>query len=129
MARRYALRDDQWARIKDFLPGREGHVGGTAGDNRLFVDAVLYRYRAGVPWRDLPERFGHWKNWLIIPGMTPDTLGEIYEYYPTLTELRVAAAIFAIGFLVFTLMLKVAVPISLGEFMGEKKRETVEAAA
>ncbi len=53
---------------------------------------------------------------LIIPGLTPDTLGEIYEYYPTLTELRVAAAVFAIGFLVFTLMLKVAVPISLGEF-------------
>ena len=60
MARRYALRDDQWERIKDFLPGREGHVGGTAADNRLFVDAVLYRYRAGVPWRDLPERFGNW---------------------------------------------------------------------
>src|SRR5436305_4767981 len=60
--RRYALRDDQWDRIKDFLPGREGHVGGTAADNRLFVDAVLYRYRAGVPWRDLPERFGDWKN-------------------------------------------------------------------
>jgi Ni/Fe-hydrogenase subunit HybB-like protein len=55
---------------------------------------------------------------LIIPGLTPDTLGEIYEYYPTLTELRVAAGIFAVGFLVFTLMLKVAVPISLGEFMG-----------
>jgi transposase len=59
--RRYALRDDQWDRIKDFLPGREGHVGGTADDNRLFVDAVLYRYRAGIPWRDLPERFGDWK--------------------------------------------------------------------
>ena len=59
--RRYALRDDQWDRIKDFLPGREGHVGGTAADNRLFVEAVLYRYRAGVPWRDLPERFGDWK--------------------------------------------------------------------
>ncbi len=43
------------------LPGREGHVGGTAADNRLFVDAVLYRYRAGIPWRDLPERFGDWK--------------------------------------------------------------------
>jgi molybdopterin-containing oxidoreductase family membrane subunit len=53
---------------------------------------------------------------LIIPGLTPDTLGEIYEYYPTQTELRVAAGIFAIGFLIFTLMLKVAVPISLGEF-------------
>jgi molybdopterin-containing oxidoreductase family membrane subunit len=58
---------------------------------------------------------------LIIPGLTPDTLGEIYEYYPTVTELRVAAGIFAVGFLLFTLMLKVAVPISLGEFMGETR--------
>ena len=58
---RYALRDDQWTKIKDFLPGREGHVGGTAADNRLFVDAVIYRYRTGIPWRDLPERYGDWK--------------------------------------------------------------------
>ena len=58
---RFGLRDDQWERIKDFLPGREGHVGGTAADNRLFVDAVLYRYRTGIPWRDLPVRFGDWK--------------------------------------------------------------------
>ena len=57
--RRYALRDDQWERIRDLLPGREGHVGVTARDNRLFVEAVLYRYRAGIPWRDLPERFGN----------------------------------------------------------------------
>src|SRR5258705_9916274 len=56
--RRYALRDDQCERIKDFLPDREGHVGVTAKDNRLFVEAVLYRYRAGIPWRDLPEGFG-----------------------------------------------------------------------
>ena len=33
-----------------------------AEDNRRFVEAVLYRYRAGLPWRDLPERFGDWKN-------------------------------------------------------------------
>ena len=59
--RRYALRDVQWHRIKDILPGREGHVGGTAADNRLFVEAVLFRVRAGIPWRDLPERFGDWK--------------------------------------------------------------------
>src|SRR3954447_24573860 len=56
--RRYALRDDQWECIKDLLPGREGSVGVTARDNRLFVEAVLYRYRAGIAWRDLPERFG-----------------------------------------------------------------------
>jgi transposase len=59
--RRYAMRDDQWDRIKDILPGREGHVGGTAADNRLFVEPVLFRFRAGIPWRDLPERFGDWK--------------------------------------------------------------------
>ncbi len=59
---RYGLRDDQWDRIEALLPGRPGWVGVTAADNRLFVEAVLYRYRAGLPWRDLPERFGDWKN-------------------------------------------------------------------
>jgi len=59
---RFGLRDDQWDRIKDILPGRDGHVGGTAADNRLFVEAVLYRFRTGIPWRDLPARFGHWKS-------------------------------------------------------------------
>jgi transposase len=62
ITRRYALRDDQWLRIEGLLPGRAGQVGVTAQDNRLFVEAVLYRYRAGIPWRDLPERFGSWKN-------------------------------------------------------------------
>jgi transposase len=61
MTRRYALRDDQWERIKDLLPGRKETVGVTAKDNRLFVEAVLYRYRAGIPWRDLPERFGDFR--------------------------------------------------------------------
>jgi len=61
MSKRYALRDDQWNRIEHILPGREDTVGVTAKDNRLFVEAVLYRYRAGIPWRDLPERFGAWK--------------------------------------------------------------------
>jgi transposase len=61
MVRRYALRDDQWEQIKDLLPGREETVGVTAKDNRLFVEAVLYRYRAGIPWRDLPERFGDFR--------------------------------------------------------------------
>jgi len=55
------LRDDQWVRIKDLLPGRAGQPGAQARDNRLFVDAVLYRYRAGIPWRDLPARFGDFR--------------------------------------------------------------------
>ncbi len=62
MTRRYGLRDDQWNRIEGLLPGRDETVGVTAKDNRLFVEAVLDRYRAGIPWRDWPERFGDWKN-------------------------------------------------------------------
>jgi transposase len=58
---RYALRNDQWAKITDVLPGCEGHVGGDT-DDRLFVDAVIYRYRKGIPWRDLPDRYGPWKS-------------------------------------------------------------------
>jgi len=53
---------------------------------------------------------------LVIPGMTPDTLGEIYEYFPSRNELWIAAGIFSFGFLLFTLMVKVATPIMLGEF-------------
>lgn len=55
MARRHTLRDDQWERLKNLLPGREGAVGVIAKDNRHFVEAVLYWYRAGIPCRDLPK--------------------------------------------------------------------------
>lgn len=62
MVKRYGLRDDQWSRIRDILPGRgDGLPGRKAEDNRLFVEAVLYRYRAGIAWRDLPDRFGNFR--------------------------------------------------------------------
>jgi molybdopterin-containing oxidoreductase family membrane subunit len=44
---------------------------------------------------------------LIIPGYTPDVLGQVYEYFPSSTEIRVAVGIFGIGFLIFTLMAKI----------------------
>ncbi len=47
---------------------------------------------------------------LVIPGLTPDTLGEIYVYSPSLLEYRVAAGVFSVGFLVFTLLVKLAIP-------------------
>ena len=53
---------------------------------------------------------------LVIPGMTPDTLGEIYEYRPTLNEWAIAAGIFGVGFLIFTFLVKIAVPIFYGTF-------------
>ena len=52
---------------------------------------------------------------LVIPGMTPDTLGEIYEYWPTWTELGVTLGVFGIGGLVFTFLVKATIPILLGE--------------
>jgi molybdopterin-containing oxidoreductase family membrane subunit len=48
---------------------------------------------------------------LIIPGFTPDQLGQVYAYVPSATELRVAAGVFGVGFLLFTLMVKVSVSI------------------
>ena len=55
---------------------------------------------------------------LVMPAFTPDTLGEVYEYTPTLHELRIGAGIFSVGFLIFTLLCKIAVPILTGEFAG-----------
>lgn len=52
---------------------------------------------------------------LVIPGLTPSPLGEIYEYTPTWTEWGVSAGVFSIGFLLFTLFLKVAIPIVQGQ--------------
>lgn len=55
MPHRQALTDEQWDHIQDLLPGKPGDPGRSGEDNRLFVDAVLYVARTGVPWRDLPE--------------------------------------------------------------------------
>ena len=61
--KRYGLRDDQFARIESLLPGRPGSVGKTSEvGNRVFVEAVIWKFRSGAPWRDLPERFGGWNN-------------------------------------------------------------------
>jgi transposase len=60
--RRHEISDDQWDRIKDLLPGKEGDPGVTAKDNRLFVNAVLWIAKTGAPWRDLPDRFGNFNS-------------------------------------------------------------------
>ncbi len=59
--RRHALNDEQWARLEPVIPKPQRGPQSMRGD-RLFVDAVLYRVRTGIPWRDLPERFGPWKS-------------------------------------------------------------------
>ncbi|MBM4278257.1 MAG: polysulfide reductase [Deltaproteobacteria bacterium] len=52
----------------------------------------------------------------VIPGFVPDPLGEIHEYVPNLVELMVSFGIWALGLLIFTLLMKVAIPIETGEF-------------
>ena len=61
-ADRTVLTDAMWARIEPMLPGKATDPGATAADSRRFVEAVLWRFRTGSPWRDLPERFGNWNN-------------------------------------------------------------------
>jgi transposase len=52
---RHGLRDDQFARIEMLLPGRPGYVGRDSDlGNRLFVESVIWKFRTGVPWRDMP---------------------------------------------------------------------------
>jgi transposase len=55
------MTDRQWARLQALLPQRRPGPRSTLGD-RLFIDAVLYRAKTGVAWRDLPEHFGPWKT-------------------------------------------------------------------
>jgi molybdopterin-containing oxidoreductase family membrane subunit len=66
---------------------------------------------------------------LIIPGFTPDTLGQIYEYRPSATEWGTAAAVFGIGFLVFTVLVKIAVPILVGTFRAPGRSHVTDPAA
>jgi molybdopterin-containing oxidoreductase family membrane subunit len=51
---------------------------------------------------------------LVIPGFVPSPLGEVLDYSPSFTEFCVSAAIWAAGALLYTLLLKVAVPVELG---------------
>ena len=62
---RRMLRDDQWERIEQLLPGKAGDRGVTAKDNRRFVEAVLWIMRTGSPWRDLPVELGHWHRTFV----------------------------------------------------------------
>ena len=60
---RHQLTDVEWARIEPLLPPERGRRGRPATlPHRQFMDAVVYMAKTGLPWRDLPERFGPWKT-------------------------------------------------------------------
>src|SRR3712207_4096032 len=59
---RFVVSDAVWAKVAALLPGKATDPGATGKDNRLFLEAVLWRVRTGAPWRDLPSGFGHWNS-------------------------------------------------------------------
>jgi transposase len=62
MRRRHELTDAQWERLASLLPPQCPATGRPAHAHRLIVNAILWRLATGVPWRDLPERYGPWQT-------------------------------------------------------------------
>ena len=62
MHTRHDLTDEQWARLEPLLPDRTPQRGGRWIDHRQIIDGVMWRARAGNPWRDLPAEFGPWQT-------------------------------------------------------------------
>jgi transposase len=56
------LRDDQWERLREFVPGGRKGKRGPRSDGRRFFDAILWLAHSGARWRDLPERFGPYQT-------------------------------------------------------------------
>ncbi len=62
MSRFQVLSDSQWSLIEPMLPRPTGRRGRPFANVRLMVEAIIYRYRCGIAWRDLPESFGAWQT-------------------------------------------------------------------
>jgi transposase len=62
MNRRFELTDQEWERLAPLLPAMTPGRGGRWRDHRQVLNGILFRVRSGVPWRDLPERYGPWET-------------------------------------------------------------------
>lgn len=56
------LSNAQWSLIEGMVPRPTGRKGRPFSDARLMVEGIIYRYRCGIAWRDLPEAFGPWQT-------------------------------------------------------------------
>ena len=57
---RTVLTDAQWRKMEPYCLGKKTDPGRSGGDNRLFLEAVLWKARTNSPWRDLPQELGDW---------------------------------------------------------------------
>ncbi|WP_372585506.1 IS5 family transposase [Mycobacterium avium] len=73
MSRFQLLSDSQWSLIENLLPVRTGKKGRPFRDARQVVEGIIYRYRCGIAWRDVPEVFGPWQTvWTWHRRMSED---------------------------------------------------------
>lgn len=59
---RHDLTDAEWARLEPLLPDRTPRRGGRWNDHRQVIDGILWRTRAGSPWRDVPPCYGDFRT-------------------------------------------------------------------
>ena len=76
--KRHEISEKQWNRIRDLFPPERKPQGGRPGkSNREMINAILYWLNTGVPWRDLPERFGPWQS--VYSRFRAWTKGGVWE--------------------------------------------------
>ena len=59
---RHELTDMQWNTLQPLLPPQKPKTGRPAADHRRILNGILWFLRTGVPWRDVPERYGPWST-------------------------------------------------------------------
>jgi transposase len=79
MNRRFEITDDEWEQLRGLLPATTPRRGGRWRDHRQVLNGILFRVRSGVPWRDLPERYGPWPTSIsgLRAGQTDGTWARI----------------------------------------------------
>jgi putative transposase len=62
MVRCGVISDELWAVVEPVMPNSAGRRGRPWNDHRRTLEGIVWRYRTGSPWRDLPDQFGAWQS-------------------------------------------------------------------
>lgn len=62
MVRDGVISDELWAALTPALPQDSGRRGRPWNDHRVMLEGIIWRFRTGSPWRDLPVKFGPFQS-------------------------------------------------------------------
>jgi putative transposase len=62
MVRSGVFSDEVWAVVEPVLPSDQGRRGKRWSEHRRVLEGIVWRYRVGAPWRDVPAEFGPWQT-------------------------------------------------------------------